>query len=83
MRYGFRMKKRRTQLLFWFLGVVFALPLGLAAQEVILYAMRTESRALMQAEHAFRDECTRLGLDPNEFSTARRIKSPGETFGFL
>jgi hypothetical protein len=63
--------------------VVLIIPLGLTAEEIMIYAMRTESRALIQAEHAFRDACARLGLDPNEFSTARRIKSPGETFGFL
>jgi len=63
--------------------VVLIVPLGLSAQEIVLYATRTESRALIQAERAFRDECARLGLDPDEFSTARRIKSPGETFGFL
>jgi hypothetical protein len=67
--------------------VVLCLPavgiLGLAVNEVVIFASSTEANAEETARQDFLRECARRGLHPNEFTGPQRIKSPPGTYGFV
>jgi hypothetical protein len=75
--------KSLIRILFWFLGGLLAIVLGLMAQQIVIFATRSESSARIDAERDFRNECVRRGLDANEFKGPRRIKALEETYAFV
>jgi hypothetical protein len=75
--------KKIQRILLWVAGGLFAIVLGLTAQEVVIYVGSTEATAREQAKQDFLRECARRGLNPNEFKGPQRIKSPQSTYGFV
>jgi hypothetical protein len=75
--------KRHMRILLWVVGGLFAIVLGLVANEVVIFVASTEMGARDEAKRDFVSECARRGLDPNEFTGPQRIKSPDRTYGFV
>jgi hypothetical protein len=75
--------KKFARLLLWVAGGLFAIVLGLAAQEAVIYVGSNEATARGEAKQEFLRECARRGVNPNEFKGPQRIKSPHSTYGFV
>lgn len=67
----------------WIVGILVAILLGLVAHEVAIFVKSNEATAREEAKQEFIRECTRSGLNPDEFVGPQRIKSPEKTFGFV
>ncbi|NOJ47800.1 hypothetical protein [Bradyrhizobium archetypum] len=75
--------KKLARLLLWVAGGLFAIVLGLTAQEAVLYVGSNEATARDQAKQEFLRECAGRGVNPSEFKGPQRIKSPPSTYGFV
>ena len=75
--------KRVVRGVLWVLACLLTIMVVLVADEVFMFATRTEASAQDKATQDFLRECARRGFDPNEFSGPVRMQSPPQTFGFV
>ncbi|WP_025034622.1 hypothetical protein [Bradyrhizobium sp. DOA9] len=75
--------KRPARIASWILGILVAFGLVIVASEILDFATSTEASARKEAMLAFRQECARRKIAPDQFEGPRRIRSPKRTYGFL
>ena len=75
--------RRAARIARWILGTFVALGVVVIASEILDFATSTEASAREEARLAFRQECARRGIAPDQFEAPRRIRSPGRTYAFL